>query len=126
MKDLKRTVLLGAITLACGSLLAGCTVEQTEEGDMPNVEVSGEEGALPAYDVDVTQTEEGELPDVDVAVEGGNLPEYDVDAAEVEVGSREVGVTVPEVDVDVDAEERQVRVPTVDVDTEEDVDDDNQ
>jgi hypothetical protein len=32
---------------------------------------------------DVDQTREGELPDVDV--EGGALPEYDVDAADVDI-----------------------------------------
>jgi len=53
----------------------GCTVEQTEEGE------------LPEYDVDVEQTEEG------------NLPEYDVDAAEIEIGTEEKTITVPDVDV---------------------------
>ena len=33
----------------------------------------------------VRQTEEGEMPDVDVSAEGGKLPEYDVDAADVDV-----------------------------------------
>lgn len=47
----------------------------------------------------VEQTEEGELPDVDVTAEGGQLPEYDVDTADVEVGTREETVTVPDVDV---------------------------
>lgn len=57
---------------------------------------------------DVDQTEEGEMPEV--SVEEGELPEYDVDAAEVEVGTDEdtVVVETPEVDVempDEDAEE---------------------
>ncbi|MGH7477497.1 MAG: hypothetical protein ACRELD_14620 [Longimicrobiales bacterium] len=43
------------------------------------------------------QTEEGELPDVEV--EGGNLPEYDVDAADVEVGTDTQTITVPDIDV---------------------------
>lgn len=54
---------------------------------------------------DVEQTEEGEVPDVDV--EGGQVPEYDVDAADVEVGTDTATVTVPDVDVespDADAE----------------------
>lgn len=114
MKDLRRLMLLGAM-LACGSLLAGCTVEQTEEGEVPNVDVSGDPGALPAYDVDVTQTEEAEAPDLDVAVEGGKVPAYDVDPAEVEIGTREVDVTVPTVDVDTEEDPD----PTADVDTEE-------
>ncbi|SDS55557.1 hypothetical protein SAMN05216421_1739 [Halopseudomonas xinjiangensis] len=48
---------------------------------------------------DVEQTEEGSMPDVDVSAEGGNMPEYDVDAADVDVGTREKTVTVPDVDV---------------------------
>ncbi|MCP9336986.1 hypothetical protein [Stutzerimonas xanthomarina] len=46
---------------------------------------------------DVEKTEEGSLPDVEV--EGGNMPEYDVDAPEVDVGSKEKVITVPDVDV---------------------------
>lgn len=47
---------------------------------------------------DVDQTEEGELPDVEV--DGGNLPEFDVEAPDVDVGTEEVTVEVPTVDVD--------------------------
>jgi len=47
---------------------------------------------------DVDQTEEGELPEVDV--DGGNMPEYDVETADVDVGTEEVTVDVPDVDVD--------------------------
>ena len=46
---------------------------------------------------DVEQTEEGEMPEVDV--EGGNMPEYDVDAPDVTVGTTEETVEVPDVDV---------------------------
>ena len=46
---------------------------------------------------DVDQTEEGELPDVDV--EGGQVPEYDVDAADVDVGTDTTTVITPDVDV---------------------------
>jgi hypothetical protein len=52
-------------------LLVGCEVEQTEEGEMP-----------------------------DVSVEGGNLPEYDVDAPDVDVSTEERTITVPTVDVE--------------------------
>lgn len=51
--------------------------------------------SLAACDVD--QTEEGELPEVEV--EGGNLPEYDVDAADVKVGTDTQKVVVPDVDI---------------------------
>ena len=64
-KTLTALALAGVVTLA-----AGCDVEQTEEGRMP----------------DVTVTE-------------GNLPEYDVDAPDVDVKSRETTVTVPDIDV---------------------------
>ena len=48
----------------------------------------------------VEQTEEGELPEVNV--EGGNMPEYDVDAADVDVTTDTATVTVPDVDVSTD------------------------
>jgi uncharacterized lipoprotein len=46
---------------------------------------------------DVEQTQEGEAPDVDI--DGGSLPEYDVDAADVDVGTEEQTVEVPTIDV---------------------------
>lgn len=45
----------------------------------------------------VEQTEEGEMPSVDVDVKEGNMPEFDVDAAEVQVGMEEKEVSVPKV-----------------------------
>lgn len=48
----------------------------------------------------VRQTEEGEMPDVDVQVEGGKVPEYDVDAADVDVKMEEKTIKVPDVDVE--------------------------
>lgn len=54
----------------------------------------------------VRQTEEGELPDVDVSAEGGKVPEYDVDAADVDVKSEKREVTVPDVDVNMPGEEK--------------------
>ena len=52
---------------------------------------------------DVEQTEEGELPEVDV--QGGEMPDFDVDAADVDVGTEERVVEVPTVDVgEADAE----------------------
>jgi hypothetical protein len=52
-----------------GLSLAACSVEQTEEGEMPEVEV--EEGKLPEYDVDAA--------DVDVNVDTAKVPVPDVD-----------------------------------------------
>lgn len=46
---------------------------------------------------DVDQTQEGEMPEVQV--EGGQMPEYDVETAEVEVGTKEETIEVPDVEV---------------------------
>jgi len=57
---------------------------------------------------DVQQTEEGEVPDVDISVDEGNLPEYEVDAPEIKAGTTEMTVEVPVVGVkpgDVDEEQ---------------------
>lgn len=54
--------------------------------------------ALSLAACDVDQTEEGDMPEVNV--EGGNLPEYDVDAPDVDVTMEERTVEVPVVDVD--------------------------
>lgn len=43
----------------------------------------------------VEQTEEGKLPDVEVTADGGNLPKYDVETPEVSVGTKTVEVEVP-------------------------------
>ena len=49
----------------------------------------------------VDQTQEGELPDVDVNASGGQMPEFDVDGPEVNVGTENRTVEVPTIDVDV-------------------------
>ena len=54
--------------------------------------------SLAACDVD--QTKEGEMPDVDVNVSGGEMPEYNVDAPDVSVGTENKVVQVPDVDVE--------------------------
>ena len=55
----------------------------------------------------VRQTEEGEMPDVDVSAEGGKLPEYDVDAADVDVKTEKREIEVPTgVDVNMPGEEK--------------------
>ena len=51
------------------------------------------------YMIDVDQTQEAQLPDVDVSVEGGQAPEFDVDTGSVAVGEEEVTVTVPTLEV---------------------------
>ncbi len=61
---------------------------------------------------DVQQTKEGELPDVDISAEAGTLPEYDVDWMDVNVGTKTKTITVPTVEVVM--EERTVEVPYID------------
>lgn len=67
MKKLLATLCLSILLLP----LAACSVEQTEEGNLPEVEATG-----------------------------GELPEYDVDAADVEVGTETREIEVPTVDVE--------------------------
>lgn len=55
---------------------------------------------------DVKKTEEGELPDVDVS--GGNLPEYEVEGPDVDVGTTTKEIEVPTVDVDMPDDEDEV------------------
>ena len=79
-------------TLALAALLfaplAACRVEQTEEGEMPDVEVQG--GELPAYDVDA--------PDVDVTMEPTDVtvPDIDVTTEETTIDLPDVDVTTPD------------------------------
>ena len=55
--------------------------------------------AIAACDVD--QTKEGNLPDVDVNATGGELPEFNVEGPTVNVGTENTVVQTPTVDVDV-------------------------
>jgi len=95
---MRRSSLLTLTGLAALMAVAGCDIDKTADGEMPDVDVAFEKGNLPKYEV--TKTEEGRLPDVDVDVEGGKLPEFDVDGPDVHVGTKKVEVTVPDVDVD--------------------------
>ena len=54
---------------------------------------------------DVNQTEEGALPDVDVSAEGGELPAFDVDSKEVVVGTTETNIEVPKVETETETVE---------------------
>ncbi|WP_310467454.1 hypothetical protein [Sphingomonas sp.] len=49
---------------------------------------------------DVDQTKEGEMPDVDVNASGGQLPEFNVEGPTVNVGTENKTVEVPTVDVE--------------------------
>lgn len=82
MKDKYRLIISGAFLVATLGM-AGCDVEKTEEGALP-----------------------------DVDVKGGNLPKYDVDAPDVDVGTKEKTITVPDVDVNMpDDDEPDVGEP---------------
>lgn len=65
---MKRSALLAVCSASLMFALAGCKVEQTEEG---------------------------KLPDVDVKAEAGELPKYEVETPEVDVGTKKVEVEVP-------------------------------
>ena len=67
-KLIGNTAVLAAIATALMFALTGCNVEKTQEGEMPDVEVSAE---------------------------GGQLPEYEVETPEVDVGTKTVEVEVP-------------------------------
>lgn len=54
----------------------------------------------------VRQTQEGKMPDVNVSAEGGQVPKYDVDAPDVDVTTEKREVTVPKVDVHVPGDEK--------------------
>ena len=63
---------------------------------------------------DIDQTREAEMPDVDVSIEEGQLPAWDVKWADVNVGTTTKTVNVPKVRVIM--EEEEVAVPFIDVD----------
>ena len=71
--------------------------------------------AIGSYMIDFDVTDEGALPDVDVSVEGGELPEVDAEVGSIETGTTTETVEVLDVDVDVDTEEAQIELPTVEV-----------
>ena len=72
MKSIIAAAAIGTAALA----LAGCDVEQTEEGDMPEIETEG--GNLPEYDVDAADVD----VDADTTTEEVEVPTLDVDVAE--------------------------------------------
>ena len=111
MTRMTRKNLILASTIALAVAATGCDVEQTREGEMPEVDVSAEAGQLPEYEV--VQTQEGEMPDVDMTTESGTMPQYSVDWMDVDVGMTEETVTVPKVRVVM--EEEVVSVPVIDV-----------
>lgn len=61
-----------AIALSSAFALAACNVEQTEEGELPDVDVDATGGEMPAYDVETPEV------DVDADVEMPNDPDTEV------------------------------------------------
>lgn len=68
---------------------------------------------------DVDQTREGELPEVDIDLEEGQAPAYDVDWADIDVRTRTETVEVPKIKVVTETE--QVEVPYIDMDWPDDM-----
>ena len=61
----------------------------------------------------VEKTQEGKLPDVDVDVDSGRWPKYDVNWADVDVGTTERTIEVPEIEFK--REKKTVSVPYIDI-----------
>ncbi|MFA5507453.1 MAG: hypothetical protein WC314_17080 [Vulcanimicrobiota bacterium] len=104
-------LIAGGVGLALALTLAGCSVEQTREAQLPDVDVQADAGKIPGYKV--VKTQDGEMPSVDADVKGGQMPEFDVDTAEVDVTTQEETVKIPKPKVVV--EEETVEIPDVNV-----------
>lgn len=77
-----------AVGAACvGLVFAGCTVDKTKEGNIP--------------DVDVDVHKQGEV----------EMPNYDVKPADVDVGLTSKTITVPDVDVNMPPESAATPAP---------------
>lgn len=57
------------------------------------------------YFVDVDQTQEAQLPDVDVDVSGGQLPSFKAETGDIDVGT--TTIEVPTIDLESPEEERR-------------------
>lgn len=53
---------------------------------------------------DVQKTQEGKLPEVEVS--GGQVPKYDVEVGDVDVEMEKKEITVPTIDIETPAEKR--------------------
>ena len=96
--------------LAASLGLTGCEVEQTREGEAPDldVDVSGDPGQLPAYDF--------EGPDIDIGVE-----ERTVSVPKVRFETEREEVKVPYIDINLpgDEDEREERELAVEFDVDQ-------
>lgn len=108
-----KTLTLSAVAASAMMFAAGCDIDQTQEGALPDVDVRADAGELPEYDI--VKTEKGRMPDVDVDVKSGKLPKYDVEMADIDLNTKKVSVDVPDVDIDVNKERHTFKVPDIDV-----------
>ncbi len=85
---MKISVLSAGLAAVLSFAMVGCDVEQTREGELPEVDVQG--GQMPAYDVDA--------PDVDVSMEESKVkvPDVDVDMKEKTIETPRVDIDLPE------------------------------
>ena len=70
-----RNAIVAALAASSVLLMSACDVDQTQEGEMPDVDVEYREGELPEYEI--RQTEEGRMPDVDepdMGMRGEDMP----------------------------------------------------
>ena len=81
MRSKKLVALFVAPLFALG--MAACDVDQTEEGELPEIEV--QEGELPAYDV--------EPADVDITEDTITVPDIDVNDPDGEGDGEPTGAT---------------------------------
>ncbi len=82
---MKFNTLLVTVAAASMFVFAGCTVDKTQEGNIPDVDI----------------TTEGET----------QLPKYEVNAADIDVGTTSKTITVPTVDVNMPPESNATPVP---------------
>lgn len=75
---------------------------------------------------EIEKTRDGEMPDVDVQVDAdtGQLPAYDIEGPDIDVGTRTTTIEVPKVVVVM--EEEEVEVPYIDIDGPNDEDGEEQ
>ena len=96
-KSARRATLVGLPLALVATLgLAGCRVQKTEDGKVPEVQVK--EGKLPKYDVETAKVEVKQQP-------------VNVDVPKVEVKKEQVQVNVPKVKVTMPPDKPEPKPP---------------
>ncbi len=83
-------LLNSSLAIALSFAIAGCDVDQTREGELPDADVSVEPGQMPSYDVDG--------PEVDLDMEESEVLVPDVEMKEKTIETPDLDVTLPEND----------------------------